>query len=54
MENVDEFQSWIDKMLTDAKTKLHISDETITYILLQKGTSYYLKTLSKCGECKIK
>ena len=47
MENVAEFERWLEKMLCDAKKQLAMSDEMITYILLREGANYYLKTLAK-------
>ena len=45
IENVVEFQCWLDKMLEDAKKKLNMTDGTIAWILLREGTAYYFKTL---------
>ena len=50
MENVVEFQSWLDKMLKDAKEKLNMTDRTITWILLREATAYYYKTLGHAPE----
>ena len=47
IEDVVEFEKWLDKMLKDAKEKLNMTDETITWILLREGTAYYFKTLGK-------
>jgi len=47
IENVVEFQHWLDQMLQDAKGKLNMTDETIAWILLREGTAYYFKTLGK-------
>ena len=49
MENVDEFERWLDKLLKDAKDRLSMTDETIAYFLLREGTAYYLRTI--CHEC---
>ena len=50
MENVVEFESWLDKMLRDAKEKLNMTDGTIAWILLREGTAYYFKTLGHAPE----
>ena len=47
IEDVVEFEKWLDKMLEDAKAKLNMTDETIAWILLKEGTAYYFKTLGK-------
>lgn len=48
MENTEEFESWLFRLLLDAKRKLNISERTLAYILLREGTNYYLRTL--CDE----
>ena len=45
MENTEEFESWLFRLINDAKLKLGLSDCTIAYILLREGTNYYLKQL---------
>ena len=50
MENVVEFQNWLDKMLKDAKEKLNMTNGTIAWILLREGTAYYFKTLEHGSE----
>ena len=50
MENVVEFQNWLDNMLKDAKEKLNMTDRTITWILLREATAYYYKTLGHAPE----
>jgi len=50
VENVVEFERWLDKMLRDAKEKLNMKDGTIAWILLKEGTAYYLKTLGDSTE----
>ncbi len=45
MEDTEEFESWLLRLLLDAKRKLGMSDRTIAYILLREGTHYYLKQL---------
>jgi len=47
IEDIVEFERWLDQMLQDAKGKLNMTDETIAWILLQEGTAYYFKTLNK-------
>jgi hypothetical protein len=47
VENVDEFEKWIEKMLKDAKKQLHMTDETMTYILLREGLACYYRTINK-------
>ena len=46
MENTEEFESWLFRLINDAKMKLCLSDRTIAYILLREGTNYYLKQLA--------
>jgi hypothetical protein len=41
MENITEFQHWLDQMLSDSKTKLNLNDSQIAYILIHKGLEYY-------------
>ena len=45
MENAEEFEVWLFRLLHDAKIKLNISDKVIAYILLREGTNYYLKDI---------
>ena len=45
MENTDEFQSWLFKLIADSKNKLGMTNRTIAYILLMEGTNYYLKQM---------
>ena len=45
MENSEEFESWLFKLIHDAKMKLCLSDKSIAYILLREGTKYYLKDI---------
>ena len=45
MENTEEFESWLLKLINDAKRKLNLSDRTIAYILLREGTKYYLSQI---------
>lgn len=47
MENKVEFERWLDKMLRDAKENLNMTDETIIWILFQKLTDLYFRTLGK-------
>ncbi len=49
MENTEELESWLFRLLNDAKRKLCISDRTIAYILLREGINYYLKGLTENG-----
>ncbi len=42
MEHTEEFESWLLKLINDAKQKLNLSNRTIAYILLREGTKYYL------------
>jgi hypothetical protein len=51
LENVEEFEKWLEQMLKDAQEKLNMTDATIAYILLREGTEYYFKTICK-GEDK--
>ena len=50
IENIVEFENWLDKMLRDAKEKLNMTDGTIAWILLKEGTAYYFKTLRHAPE----
>jgi len=50
IENIVEFESWLDKMLRDAKEKLNMTDGTIAWILLKEGIAYYFKTLRNAPE----
>ena len=50
IENITEFESWLDKMLKDAKEKLNMTDATIAWILLREGTAYYFKTFGTAPE----
>ena len=45
MENTEEFESWLFRLIMDAKIKLGMSNRTIAYILLREGTNYYLKQI---------
>jgi len=47
MENAVEFRVWLDRMLSDAKKQLDMSDESIAYILLAEGNNYFLRVISK-------
>ena len=46
MENTEEFEAWLFRLIHDSKMKLSMSDRTIAYILLREGTNYYLKDIS--------
>ncbi len=46
MENTEEFEAWLFRLIHDAKMKLGMSDRTIAYILLREGTNYYLKDIA--------
>ena len=46
VENTEEFESWLFKLIHDAKMKLCLSDKTIAYILLREGTNYYFKDIA--------
>ena len=47
VENIIEFERWLAQMVKDAKEKLALDDETITWILLKEGTARYFKSLKK-------
>ena len=47
IENIVEFERWLDKMLRDAKEKLNMTDETIAWILLREGTACYFRTIGR-------
>jgi len=47
MENTEEFESWLFKLIHDAKMKLNMSDRTIAWILLREGNHYYLQDISR-------
>ncbi len=49
MENTEEFESWLFRLIMDAKRKLGISDRTIAYILLREGLNYYLRQIAEDG-----
>lgn len=46
MEQTEEFESWLFRLLHDAKMKLGMSDKIIAYILLREGIDYYLKQIA--------
>ena len=45
MENTEEFESWLFRLIHDAKMKLNMSDRTLAWILLREGTNYYFKDI---------
>ena len=45
MEDAEEFESWLFRLLLDAKRKLNMSDRVIAFILLREGINYYLKQI---------
>ncbi len=45
MENTEEFEEWLNRLLKDSKQKLNMSDRIIAYILLREGLNYYLKDI---------
>ena len=45
MENTEEFETWLFRLIHDAKMKLNMSDRTLAYILLREGLNYYLKDI---------
>ena len=45
MENTEEFEAWLFRLIHDAKMKLSMSDRTIAWILLREGTNYYFKDI---------
>lgn len=45
MEQTEEFESWLFKLIHDAKMKLGTKNSTIAYILLREGLNYYLKDI---------
>jgi len=47
MENVDEFEKWLARVIKDSKEVLFMTDTTIAYILLREGTNYYFRSLGK-------
>lgn len=46
MENTEELEAWLFRLLNDAKIKLNMSDRTIAYILLREGVNYYLRQIT--------
>ena len=46
MEQTEEFESALLKLLLEAKRRLGVSDKTIAYILLREGTKYYLRQIN--------
>ena len=49
MENSEEFESWLFRLIMDAKRKLNMTDKTLAYILLREGTNYYLRQIVEDG-----
>ena len=47
MESTEEFESWLFRLLTDAKLKLGMGNRIIAYILLREGINYYLKQIAE-------
>lgn len=47
MENTEEFEIWLDRMLEDSK-KLNMTDASIAIILIRVGMTYFLKAVAKC------
>ena len=47
MENSEEFEACLSRLLLDVKRKLGISDKMIAYILLREGTAYYFKCIAQ-------
>jgi hypothetical protein len=45
MEQTEEFESWLFRLIHDAKMSLGMKDSTIAYILLREGINYYLKDI---------
>lgn len=45
MENPEIFEQQLNELIKDSKEKLGITDKTLTYILLQEGIGYYLRTI---------
>jgi len=50
VEQTEEFESWLFRLLLDGKRKLGMKDSTIAYILFREATRYYLKALSNKPE----
>ena len=47
MEDVHEFEIWLERMLKDSKEQLGMTDKTIAYILFREANGYYLRTIAK-------
>lgn len=47
MEQIDEFQKWMEQMLSDAKKKLGMSDETLAFLLMEKALDYYARSMAR-------
>ena len=47
MENIEEFEKWLQTLLKDAKKKLEMKDSTIAWLLLREGTEYYFRSITK-------
>ena len=47
MENTEEFEAWLFRLIHDAKLKLSMSDSAIAYILLREGVKYYFRQLMR-------
>ena len=46
MEDAEEFESGLFRLIHDAKMKLNMSDKMIAYVLLREGTNYYFKDIA--------
>lgn len=51
MEDTEEFEIRLFKLLLDAKRELNIKESTIVYILLREGINYYLKEIARGELC---
>jgi hypothetical protein len=50
-QNTIEFNQWLNRMLIDAETKLHLTTYEIGFILIQKGLTYYYKDIQERKIC---
>jgi len=47
VENTEEFEAWLYRLLKDSKQKLNMTDSAIAYILLREGVKYYFRHLMR-------
>ena len=47
MEQAEQFEERLSKLIAEAKKELDLTDETLVWILLREGLAYYLKTIAR-------